>query len=553
MRKQLTIKQLLLLAFLLAGLLPAILVSSLSFFQARQALKKEISHDMQTLSQAIANDIARMMYERVQNVHSWSKLSIMQEAKIGDVDKRLSVFLKELDTSYGDIYRNIYVIDSQGYVVASSNSAQIGKIAPEYRDWFDVNQSIKKVKVGELNGNVLPLSATVLDANGDAEPLILIAEFNWQNIFNILNTSAKDQTAAVLLTSDNTVIAKTSNWEGVDSGHSIRVNSVALLNPLALNWKVGIEKLHSVAVAPADRLGWIFFALLITSLLFSAILVTPIAKTLTDPLLQLTNFVLDFTKQKNIRLPETGPTEVRALSHAFATMTKDLAKYEVDLTRAAKLAVAGEMAAAMSHEIRTPLGILRSSAELLQREKNLSPDAMEILGFIFSETERLNKLVSTLIDAARPRQPIYAEHDVNQIIKNCIALLSSQAKAKKVHLSYSEKNAILAELDVDQMTQVLMNLMMNAIQILPKNGHVEIFLKESSQDIILQIADNGPGISIENQPNIFEPFFTQRIGGIGLGLAIVKQIVQSHRGEIRYEPSATQGALFTITIPKKRM
>lgn len=275
-------------------------------------------------------------------------------------------------------------------------------------------------------------------------------------------------------------------------------------------------------------------------------------------MLQLTNFVLDFTKQKNIQLPNSGPTEVRALSHAFATMTKDLAKYEVDLTRAAKLAVAGEMAAALSHEIRTPLGILRSSAELLQREKNLSPDAMEILGFIFSETERLNKLVSTLIDAARPRQPIYAEHDVNQIVKNCIALLSSQAKAKKVQLSYiekngEEKNSVFAELDIDQMTQVLMNLIMNAIQILPKNGHIDILLKETNQEVILQIADDGPGISVENQPNIFEPFFTQRAGGIGLGLAIVKQIVQSHRGEIRYETSANQGAMFTVTIPKKRI
>ena len=98
-----------------------------------------------------------------------------------------------------------------------------------------------------------------------------------------------------------------------------------------------------------------------------------------------------------------------------------------------------------------------------------------------------------------------------------------------------------------------MNMIMNAIQILPANGHIEILLKESHQDISLQIADDGPGISVENQPNIFEPFFTQRVGGIGLGLAIVKQIVQSHRGEIRYEPNAKQGALFTITIPKKRI
>lgn len=556
MPKQLTIKQLLLLAFLLAGLLPAMLVSFLSFYQAREALKKEITHDMLTLSQAVANDIARMMYERVQNVHSWSRLSIMQEAKIGDVDKRLSVFLKELNTSYGNIYRNIYVIDAQSNVVASSNSAQIGKTISELPNWFNIAQSSSKVSVSQLSGQTLPLSATILDANGDIEPFILIAEFNWQNIENILNSSAKQQTSAMLFNEQDLPIAKTSNWEGIESGHSLRVSSHALFDPLALNWKVGIEKLHSVAVAPADRLGWVFLALLITSILFSAILVIPIARSLTLPLSQLTNFVLGFAKQKTLQLPNSGPTEVRTLSNAFASMTKDLAKYEADLTRAAKLAVAGEMAAAMSHEIRTPLGILRSSAELLQREKHLSSDATEVLGFIISETERLNKLVSTLIDAARPRQPNYAEHDLNQMINHCVALLSAQAQAKNIHIHYSAHHPVIAELDADQITQVLMNLLMNAIQILPREtaqrGNIEILLKESPQEVTLQIADDGPGISSENQASIFEPFFTQRVNGIGLGLAIVKQIVQTHHGEIHYENSAMQGAQFTITIPKKR-
>jgi two-component system sensor histidine kinase HydH len=556
MPKQLTIKQLLLLAFLLAGLLPAMLVSFLSFFQAREALKKEITHDMLTLSQAVANDIARMMYERVQNVHSWSRLSIMQEAKIGDVDKRLSVFLKELNTSYGNIYRNIYVIDTQNNVVASSNSTLLSKTINERPNWFNIAQSNSKVNVGQLSENTLPLSAAILDANGDIEPFTLVAEFNWQNIESILNSSAKQQTAAVLFNKQGTPIAKTPNWEGIEGGHSLRISSQALFDPLALNWKVGIEKLHSVAVAPADRLGWIFLALLVTSILFSAILVIPIARTLTLPLSQLTNSVLGFAKQKKLRLPHSGPTEVRTLSNAFASMAKDLAQYEADLTRAAKLAVAGEMAAAMSHEIRTPLGILRSSAELLQREKHLSKEATEVLGFIISETERLNKLVSTLIDAARPRQPNYAEHDLNHIINHCIALLSTQAQAKNIHIHYAVNRPVMVELDADQITQVLMNLLMNAIQILPREaveqGNIEITLTETTQEVTLQIADDGPGIPRENQASIFEPFFTQRVNGIGLGLAIVKQIVQTHHGEIHYENSAMQGAQFTITIPKKR-
>lgn len=557
MPKQLTIKQLLLLAFLLAGLLPAMLVSFLSFYQAREALKKEITHDMQTLSQAVANDIARMMYERVQNVHSWSRLSIMQEAKIGDVDKRLSVFLKELNTSYGNIYRNIYVIDAQSNVVASSNSAQIGIRVSERPNWFKISQASNKISVSQLSGNILSLSAAILDVNGDIEPLTLIAEFDWQNIENILNSSAKGQTAAVLIDTQNRSISKTSNWEGIESGHSLRVSSTALFDPLDLKWKVSIEKLHSVAVAPADRLAWIFLALLITSLIFSLILVIPIARTITLPLSQLTHFVLGYAKRKNLPLPTSGPTEVQTLSNAFASMTQDLTQYEADLTRAAKLAVAGEMAAAISHEIRTPLGILRSSAELLQREKHLSQEAAEVLGFIISETERLNKLVTTLIDAARPRQPNYAEHDLNQIVSHCVALLSAQAQAKNVRLEYIPQRPVIAELDADQITQVLMNLLMNAIQILPKEGReqgtIEIVLKESEHTVTLQIADDGPGIAIEDQASVFEPFFTQRAGGIGLGLAIVKQIVQTHHGEIHYEPSVMHGAQFTITIPKKRI
>ncbi len=102
-------------------------------------------------------------------------------------------------------------------------------------------------------------------------------------------------------------------------------------------------------------------------------------------------------------------------------MIQDLEVSQNNLTRAAKLAVVGEMAAAMSHEVRTPLGIMRSSADVLLREPQLSKDGREVLGFIISETERLNKLVSTLIDAARPRTPNFNPIDLTQLIYRVIA------------------------------------------------------------------------------------------------------------------------------------
>jgi two-component system sensor histidine kinase HydH len=104
--------------------------------------------------------------------------------------------------------------------------------------------------------------------------------------------------------------------------------------------------------------------------------------------------------------------------------------------------------------------------------------------------------------------------------------------------------------DSDQMTQVLMNLLMNAIQILPSGGKIEVNLLDGMDDVVLMVLDDGPGILVENQAKVFEPFFTQRSGGVGLGLAVVQQIVQAHGGDISYQTSKYQGAQFTITLPK---
>jgi signal transduction histidine kinase len=208
------------------------------------------------------------------------------------------------------------------------------------------------------------------------------------------------------------------------------------------------------------------------------------------------------------------------------------------------------MSAAMSHEVRTPLGILRSSADLLLREPKLTKEGKEVLGFIISETERLNKLVSTLIDAARPRALNKVEVNLTEIAANAIALLKSQAQAKNIPIIFEKTKAIYLLADADQMTQVMMNLLMNALQILPNGGKIEMRLQDMKDEIVMDFIDDGPGISAENQAQIFEPFFTQRSGGVGLGLAVVRQIVQAHGGEISYQDSPQKGAQFTITLPK---
>jgi two-component system, NtrC family, sensor histidine kinase HydH len=549
MLKTLSIKQLLLLAFLLAGLLPAMLVSFLSFYQTRTVLKQEITRDMQTLSATVANDIESMMFERIRNVQSWSQLSIMQELKIGDIDKRLSVFLHGLAQSYGSIYHAIYVEDLQRNIVASSHAKMIGKQSPTKQLWFNTRNLNHPLTFSKIEHGVLAISQNIVDENTDIPMGKLVVEFNWNTIQNSLNNAIKKSTAAALLDAQGQVLAATSNWEEIQSGYGMYAISHLSQQSAVPNWQVRIEKLHSVAVAPVHKLGYIFLGLLAATLLLAALLVRPIAQAITHPLMQLTQFVKGFAHQSKAVPPKTGPPEVRELGAAFETMMQDLAKSQDNLTRAAKLAVVGEMAAAMSHEVRTPLGILRSSADVLKREKGLSTEGQEVLSFISNETERLNKLVSTLLDASRPRLPNFTEVDLAQLISNAIALLRSQAQSKKINITFQDQQPLLATVDADQMTQVIMNLMMNAIQVLPEGGKVAIGLKQSEEQAVIEVMDDGKGIDVEHQSQIFEPFFTQRTGGVGLGLAIVRQIVQAHGGEITYQKSPMHGAQFTIAIP----
>jgi signal transduction histidine kinase len=548
--KRLSIRQLLLLAFLLAGLLPAMLVSFLSFYQARVALKKEITHDLQTLSGAVANDIERVIFERVQNVHSWSQLAVMQDIQIGDIDKRVSTFLQELQLSYGDVYQSIYVVDTSGTIVATSSAQNIGKKnLPENR-WFAVQLANKSLNFGKIQKNRLAISQEIIDVNSGQKIGILVADFNWQVIQDLLNNSVQIPTAAALVDSQNNLLASTPNWQKIQAGREMHASKNLSSKMNLQGWQVRIEKLHSVAVAPVHRLGYVFLALLLTTILFAALLVTPIAQAITQPLAKLTRFVRSFNKDQRVLAPNDGPPEVQELAAAFEKMMQDLRKTQVDLTRAAKLAVVGEMSAAMSHEVRTPLGILRSSADILLREPKLTNEGKEVLGFIISETERLNKLVSTLIDAARPRLPAFANVNLTEIVANAIAMLKNQAQLKDINILFHQTDIVSVRADADQMTQVMMNLLMNAIQILPNGGKIEVSLQDQNDDVVLDVLDDGPGILTQNESQIFEPFFTQRSGGVGLGLAVVRQIVQAHGGDIHYQASKYQGAQFTLTLPK---
>jgi len=202
----------LLIAFLLSGLLPALLVSVLSFYQARIALRTEIKHDLQTTGKAVAEHIDRILYERVQNVRSWSQLAIMQDMLIGDIDKRLSVFLHETRNSYAAQYIAIDVIDLQSVIVASSNPPRISQRLTSPTVWFSFTDNGQPITVYHLQNDQLMISAPIISSI-TLQPIgHLVATFNWSVIRDLLNHASQHATELALVDENKRLLAQSNNW-----------------------------------------------------------------------------------------------------------------------------------------------------------------------------------------------------------------------------------------------------------------------------------------------------------------------------------------------------
>lgn len=582
-----SIRKTLLIAFLLVSLLPSILLTYLAFQVAGNSMRTEIEHSLQQEAATVSENIDKMLFERLQNAETWRQLEVTQDIQVKDVDKRLSKFLAGLKSGYRDVYLELLGTDLSGRVVSSSNPASIGSIK-QFRDGMESGQTaglpvqLEPLQYDADGTMLLPIRADVpsLFKRGQVGKLYLM--FNWVQIYRILDQAAQGGHDLALLDRDGRIIAASADlrnaglllktvpaaWianekSGVYThkgqplfGNEVMVSfdhSPGFQQFPGFGWTTLAIENSSEAYVPVRQMAMVFLLLLtLTSIVavgFSYLVAGRIAR----PIAALTEFTRRFERDK--RLPEAPQTvggEVGELTDAFVQTVRDLDQSRADLVRASKLAVLGELAAVMAHEIRTPVGILRSSAQMLSRESGLSAEARELTGFIESETERLNRLVTTLLDSARPRPPKLQPTDLHEIIRHAIELLGGQADKKDIHVSQQlESKQTLVNVDTEQITQVLLNLVLNALQILPQGGKIMIATRDEPGHLILQVADNGPGIAPDQMERVFDPFFTKREGGVGLGLAVVQQIIAAHGGDIRAGKSEQGGALFTISLPTK--
>jgi signal transduction histidine kinase len=228
-----------------------------------------------------------------------------------------------------------------------------------------------------------------------------------------------------------------------------------------------------------------------------------------------------------------------------------LAKRQIE--RADRLSILGEITAGIAHELNTPLANILGYTELLKDQLKNKPQSINDLDKIINSAIFSREVVKKLMffSCDMPQQMEFL--NIVPIIEDAIGLLNPNFKKKSLFCKLQiDSQSILLRVDPIQLTQVIFNLVINAIYFSPEKGTINVHVSEKENQVILKISDEGTGIKKEDSENIFNPFFTTKpVGdGSGLGLSVVHGIVKSHQGSITFEPNTPKGTIFKITLPK---
>jgi two-component system, sporulation sensor kinase A len=246
-------------------------------------------------------------------------------------------------------------------------------------------------------------------------------------------------------------------------------------------------------------------------------------------------------------MPVTG--EERLLEY-IVIISRDISerkKAEEILLQSEKLSIVGELAAGVAHEIRNPLTTIKGFVQLYKKENS----SIEFNDLLLSELDRIETITSEMLSLGKPQAIQLNRTNLRELIENTVELLSPQANMKDIQFiqSYDDSNFYIT-CEKNQIKQVFLNLIKNAIEAMPKGGDIRISLRNGTAgDCIVAIKDQGCGIPEELLPRLGEPFYTLKEKGTGLGLMICHKIIKQHQGTITYQSKLNEGTLIEINLP----
>lgn len=301
-------------------------------------------------------------------------------------------------------------------------------------------------------------------------------------------------------------------------------------------------------------------------------------KWITEPISQLMGGIKNMAKGNlQTRIELRRRDELSELGHAFNQMAGDLKeaqdriieeaetklKLERDLRQSEKLATIGQLASGLAHEIGTPLNIISGRVELAKRKLDDKEGVQKNLDIVIQQTERITKIIQRLLGFVRKKKPEQRNLNITALLETTLDFLDHEIQNQKVKVIRETEDPLPSVMgDPDQLQQVFLNIVLNAVQSMPGGGTLhlsastQVTSKEGLEDgqrryVEVKVQDTGMGMEREVMDNIFNPFFTtkEKDKGTGLGLTVSQGIVQDHEGWIEVESETGKGSLFKIYLP----
>jgi signal transduction histidine kinase len=296
------------------------------------------------------------------------------------------------------------------------------------------------------------------------------------------------------------------------------------------------------------------------AVLICAVLIGALAYLIQQPMVELQekigrvsagdlNVAVSFSR-RNDEIGELG----REFNHMMQQLRESREEIErlhrTQMSRAEHLATLGEMATGLAHEIRNPLAGIAGVIEIIGRDLPSTSPARAVVKDVRLEIAQINHILTDLLETARPHPPQVRRSNLNTTVEHAVMLARQQVLSKPITIELQQAPDLAeVEHDSDQIHQVLLNLLLNAVQAMESPGSVRVEISREGGCASVVVSDSGRGIAPQHLANIFRPFYTTKGNGTGLGLSLARRIVEEHHGRIEVSSVVGKGSKFTVLLP----
>ncbi|MBC8367140.1 sensor histidine kinase [bacterium] len=566
--------------FITLALLSLLMVSAVGvagYRQARSALRESAMQRMEDMARERGARLDAWFDERMDDL---GQLALLIERDLADGQADLENLMRPHLGREG-AYRRMLVLDGAGSVLSETGSRHADCPLPSDDDLSlalaSDAPSLGAVAAGPRGIPIAHLSAPLLLADGH-RGLLLAVMHPAETLYPILaDTTGLGRTGETYLVDADTLMLSPSRHmnhppefthkmptPGVHACLAGATGSELYMGFLGdevlgayvwmprQRWALMAEIHAAEAFAPLSAMARQTLALALITLLGALVLSALLSRGLARPVNRLAAASARVAAGDRSRsnLPE-GRDELGRLSAAFNTMVDELARHERELLHAERLAAVGRLAAGVVHEMRNPLSALKMNLSALARRKDLSEIEREQLAIARAQGDRLERMLDELLDYSRPVELNRKNLDARTLLQSCAEQLRGEAGDAKVELIVEEGSAAL-DADPEILLRALVNLAANALQASQKGGRVRLKAETEGSATLLQVTDQGRGMSERQLKRLFNPFFTTREEGTGLGMSNARKCVEAHGGRLEVNSEEGRGTVARIYLPLTR-